>query len=107
QHCLELHGGNGVMLDFGVEKIYRDAAVFLHMDATVDISKMKIVKSMFPATAGKKAGPGGFSATPARALPPQPSSSQKVLAKGMDCRVKPGNDDLELALFAVRAHDGR
>src|SRR5262249_2163545 len=24
QHCLELHGGNGVMLDFGVEKIYRD-----------------------------------------------------------------------------------
>src|SRR5262247_2949847 len=39
QHCLELHGGNGVMLDFGVEKIYRDAAVFLHMDATVDISK--------------------------------------------------------------------
>ena len=57
QHCLELHGGNGVMLDFGVEKIYRDAAVFLHMDATVDISKMKIVKSMFPETAGKYAGP--------------------------------------------------
>src|SRR5215471_13847807 len=57
QHCLELHGGNGVMLDFGVEKIYRDAAVFLHMDATVDISKLKIVKSMFPATAGKYAGP--------------------------------------------------
>src|SRR5438874_6969676 len=57
QHCLELHGGNGVMLDFGVEKIFRDAAIFLHMDATVDISKMKIVKSMFPATAGKYAGP--------------------------------------------------
>src|SRR5262249_61428360 len=61
QHCLELHGGNGVMLDFGVEKIYRDAAVFLHMDATVDISKMKIVKSMFPETAGKKARPQGSS----------------------------------------------
>src|SRR5947208_4814176 len=57
QHCLELHGGNGVMLDFGVEKIFRDAAIFLHMDATVDISKMKIVKSMFPATAGTYAGP--------------------------------------------------
>src|SRR5436190_1271103 len=57
QHCLELHGGNGVMLDFGVEKIFRDAAIFLHMDATVDISKMKIVKSMFPTTAGKYAGP--------------------------------------------------
>ncbi|HKA80533.1 MAG TPA: acyl-CoA dehydrogenase family protein [Xanthobacteraceae bacterium] len=57
QHCLEVHGGNGVMLDFGVEKIFRDAAIFLHMDATVDISKMKIVKSMFPDTAGKYAGP--------------------------------------------------
>jgi alkylation response protein AidB-like acyl-CoA dehydrogenase len=57
QHCLELHGGNGVMLDFGVEKIFRDAAIFLHMDATVDISKLKIVKSMFPDTAGKYAGP--------------------------------------------------
>jgi hypothetical protein len=27
------------------------------MDATVDISRMKIVKSMFPHTAGKYAGP--------------------------------------------------
>jgi alkylation response protein AidB-like acyl-CoA dehydrogenase len=57
QHCLELHGGNGVMLDFGVEKIYRDAAIFLHMDATADISKFKIVKALFPDTAGKYAGP--------------------------------------------------
>jgi alkylation response protein AidB-like acyl-CoA dehydrogenase len=57
QHCVELHGGNGMMLDFGVEKLFRDAAIFLHMDATVDISKMKIVKSMFPDTAGKYAGP--------------------------------------------------
>jgi alkylation response protein AidB-like acyl-CoA dehydrogenase len=57
QHCVELHGGNGVMLDFGVEKVLRDAAIFLHMDATVDISKFKIVKSMFPSTAGRYAGP--------------------------------------------------
>jgi alkylation response protein AidB-like acyl-CoA dehydrogenase len=56
QHAMELHGGNGVMLDFGVEKLLRDAAIFLHMDATADISKMKIVKSMFPATAGNYAG---------------------------------------------------
>ena len=35
----------------------RDAAIFLHMDATVDISKFKIVKNMFPETAGKYAGP--------------------------------------------------
>jgi hypothetical protein len=45
-----------MMLDFGVEKLFRDAAIFLHMDATVDISKLKIVKSLFPDTAGKYAG---------------------------------------------------
>jgi alkylation response protein AidB-like acyl-CoA dehydrogenase len=59
QHAMELHGGNGVMLDFGIEKLLRDAAIFLHMDATVDISRFKIVKSMFPATAGTYAGPEG------------------------------------------------
>jgi alkylation response protein AidB-like acyl-CoA dehydrogenase len=57
QHAVELHGGNGMMLDFGIEKLLRDAAIFLHMDATVDISKMKIVKNLFPQTAGKYAGP--------------------------------------------------
>jgi alkylation response protein AidB-like acyl-CoA dehydrogenase len=57
QHAVELHGGNGIMLDFGIEKLFRDASVFLHMDATVDISKFKIIKSMFPQTAGKYAGP--------------------------------------------------
>jgi hypothetical protein len=57
QHAVEMHGGNGVMLDFGIEKVLRDAVVFLHMDATVDISKFKIIKNMFPDTAGKYAGP--------------------------------------------------
>jgi alkylation response protein AidB-like acyl-CoA dehydrogenase len=57
QHAVELHGGNGMMLDFGVEKLLRDAAIFLHMDATTDISRLKIVKSLFPQTAGKYAGP--------------------------------------------------
>jgi alkylation response protein AidB-like acyl-CoA dehydrogenase len=57
QHCVELQGGNGMMLDFGVEKLFRDAAIFLHMDGTVDVSRMKIIKSMFPDTAGKYAGP--------------------------------------------------
>src|ERR1700704_2567811 len=56
-HAVELHGGNGMMLDFGVEKLLRDAALFPHMDGTVDISKFKIVKAMFPHTAGKYAGP--------------------------------------------------
>lgn len=59
QHAVELHGGNGIMLDFGIEKLFRDASVFLHMDATVDISKFKIIKNMFPLTAGKYAGPEG------------------------------------------------
>jgi alkylation response protein AidB-like acyl-CoA dehydrogenase len=56
QHAVELHGGNGMMLDFGVEKLLRDAAIFPHMDGTVDVSKFKIVKAMFPHTAGKYAG---------------------------------------------------
>ncbi|MDT2023879.1 acyl-CoA dehydrogenase family protein [Methylocella sp. CPCC 101449] len=56
-HAIELHGGNGAMLEFGVEKLFRDAAIFLHMDGTVDVSRMKIIKAMFPATAGKYAGP--------------------------------------------------
>ena len=57
QHAVELHGGNGIMLDFGIEKLFRDAAVFLHMDATTDISRFKIVKYLFPQTAGTYAGP--------------------------------------------------
>ena len=57
QHAVELHGGNGTMLDFGIEKLYRDATMFLQMDGTVDITKFKIVKAMFPDTAGMYAGP--------------------------------------------------
>src|SRR5216117_807470 len=56
QQAMELHGGNGAMLDFGIEKLFRDASIFLHMDATADISRFKIVKSMFPQTAGAYAG---------------------------------------------------
>ena len=57
QNALELHGGMGAMLDVGIEKLYRDATIFLHKDATVDISHFKIVKAMFPETAGRYAGP--------------------------------------------------
>jgi hypothetical protein len=45
------------MLDFGIEKLFRDAAIFLHMDATADISRFKIVEAMFPHTVGIYAGP--------------------------------------------------
>ena len=57
QHAMELHGGNGAMLDFGIEKLFRDASIFLHMDATADISRFKIVKALFPRSAGAYAGP--------------------------------------------------
>ena len=58
QHAVELHGGYGAMLEVGVEKYFRDAAVYLHMDATVDVSNFKIAKALFPGTAGTYAGPG-------------------------------------------------
>lgn len=58
QHAMELHGGAGAMLDVGIEKLFRDAAIFLHMDATTDISRFKIVKAMYPDTAGTYAGAG-------------------------------------------------
>jgi hypothetical protein len=59
QNAVELHGGNGIMLDFGIEKFLRDASLFMHRDATVDISRFKIVKALFPHTAGVYAGPEG------------------------------------------------
>ncbi len=45
------------MIEVGVEKYLRDASVYLHMDGTVDVSNFKIVKAIFPATAGSYAGP--------------------------------------------------
>lgn len=57
QQALELHGGYGAMIEVGVEKYLRDAAVYLHMDGTVDVSNFKIVRAMFPDTAGSYAGP--------------------------------------------------
>ena len=56
QNAMELHGGMGAMLDVGIEKLMRDASIFLHMDATVDISHFKIIKALFPETAGEYAG---------------------------------------------------
>lgn len=57
QNAMELHGGMGAMLDVGIEKLMRDASIFLHMDATVDISHFKIVKALWPENAGIYAGP--------------------------------------------------
>ena len=58
QHAVELHGGYGAMLEVGIEKYFRDAAVYLHTDATVDVANFKIAKALFPATAGPYAYAG-------------------------------------------------
>src|SRR5512134_887291 len=54
--AMEIHAGNGVMIEVGIEKHLRDAALFLHMDGTQDIHRFKIICSMFPDTAGNYAG---------------------------------------------------
>ena len=56
QHAMELHGGYGAMLEVGIEKYMRDALVNLHSDGTTDVSNFKIVRAMFPETAGVYAG---------------------------------------------------
>ncbi len=35
----------------------KDASIYLHTDATVDVADFKIAKMLFPATAGTYAGP--------------------------------------------------
>ncbi len=57
QHAMELHGGSGSMLELGIEKYFRDAAIFPHMDGTSDISAFRVVKGLFPDSAGAYAGP--------------------------------------------------
>ncbi len=59
QHAVELHGGYGAMLEVGIEKSLRDALINLHSDGTTDVSHFKIVKALFPTTAGTYAGEGG------------------------------------------------
>jgi alkylation response protein AidB-like acyl-CoA dehydrogenase len=56
QQAMELHGGYGAMLEVGVEKHMRDALINLHSDGTTDVSNFKIVRAMFPKTAGSYAG---------------------------------------------------
>jgi len=56
RNAMELHGGYGAMLEVGVEKYMRDALINLHSDGTTDVSNFKIVRAMFPETAGVYAG---------------------------------------------------
>ncbi|MEE8370586.1 MAG: acyl-CoA dehydrogenase family protein [Sphingomonadales bacterium] len=57
--AMEIHGGSGAMLEMGIEKYFRDASIFLHMDGTNDVHRFKIIKAMFPDDAGAYAGPEG------------------------------------------------
>ena len=59
QHAVELHGGYGAMLEVGIEKFLRDALINLHSDGTTDVSHFKVVKALFPTTAGTYAAEGG------------------------------------------------
>jgi hypothetical protein len=56
RQAMELHGGYGAMIEVGVEKYMRDALINLHSDGTYDVSNFKIVRAMFPDTAGTYAG---------------------------------------------------
>ena len=55
--AMELHGGAGVMVDAGIEKYLRDSTIFGHTEGTTDMQRFKIVKAMFPDSAGLYAGP--------------------------------------------------
>ncbi|OGA50867.1 MAG: hypothetical protein A3F74_00940 [Betaproteobacteria bacterium RIFCSPLOWO2_12_FULL_62_58] len=45
--CMEIHGGHGYMKEFGVEKLVRDAAAFLHSDGVNRTLFLKAAKDMF------------------------------------------------------------
>ena len=47
QWCLEIHGGHGYMKEFGVEKLVRDAAAFLHSDGVNRTLLLKAANFMF------------------------------------------------------------
>ena len=55
--AVEIHGGYGTMIEFGVEKYLRDALMFSHMDGTKDICAFRLMKHFFPETEGAYAGP--------------------------------------------------
>ncbi len=45
--CMEIHGGHGYMKEFGVEKLVRDAAAFLHSDGVNRTLCLKAANFMF------------------------------------------------------------
>ena len=60
RNAVELHGGLGVMRHAGIDRYLRDATLFLHLDGTNDIHRLKVATELFgisPATYA--AGTGG------------------------------------------------
>jgi len=51
--CLEIHGGHGYMKEFGVEKLVRDAAAFLHSDGVNRTLFLKAANFMFNGAQGR------------------------------------------------------
>ena len=47
--CMEIHGGHGYMKEFGVEKLVRDAAAFLHSDGVNRTLFLKAANFMYGA----------------------------------------------------------
>ncbi|MDP3983619.1 MAG: acyl-CoA dehydrogenase family protein, partial [Acidimicrobiia bacterium] len=64
RQAVELHGGQGVMRDDGIERYLRDASLFFHIDGTNDIHRFRVIKELFPDTAGQYAGPEPAGAAP-------------------------------------------
>ena len=53
RNAVELHGGLGVMRHAGIDRYLRDATLFLHLDGTNDIHRLKVASELFaqsPAT---------------------------------------------------------
>lgn len=59
RQAVELHGGLGVMRDGGVERLLRDATLFLHLDGTNDIHRLRVVESLFPGWTEQYVGGAG------------------------------------------------
>lgn len=57
RQAVELHGGQGVMRNEGIERYLRDASLFFHIDGTNDIHRFRVIKELFPGVAGQYAGP--------------------------------------------------
>ena len=58
RHAVELHGGLGVMRHAGIDRYLRDATLFLHLDGTNDIHRLKVATELFGQSPATYAGGG-------------------------------------------------